>query len=246
MSAELSDIGIFVALPQEAEPIVRKLSLAHKGSLNDSMPAQVYSGKFESLNVSLWTAGVDKRTRMPNIGPELAFCSTMMGVDLFSPQVVLNAGTAGGFGAKGARIGDVYLGSHQAVFHDRRSPVAKYEEFQKGRFPILDSCELATKLGCKQGIVSSGVSFDHDARDCETARNLGASLIDMEASSCAWACSLHNVPFLPVKVVTDLVDEGTGFESQFYENWVASCDKLAEFLPSVILELHRIARGKQA
>ena len=40
----------------------------------------------------------------------------------FKPDVVISAGTAGGFGARGAKIADIYL-STATVNHDRRIPI---------------------------------------------------------------------------------------------------------------------------
>ena len=36
--------------------------------------------------------------------------------------MIINAGTAGGFLAKGGRVGDVYVGTH-LKHHDRRIPI---------------------------------------------------------------------------------------------------------------------------
>ena len=234
MLASTNHVGIFTALPQEAMPIIKRFSLATTGSLRSGLSLPLYQGQFNSLTVSLWTAGIDERTGMPNIGPEMAFLSTHLAIESLKLQFVVNAGTAGGLKEADVSIGDVVVCSRQTFFHDRRSPVEKYRVYQQGRFPAYDATALATSLGLKTGIVSSGVSFDHDPRDCQTAREFGASVIDMEASSVAWACSLAGIPFLPVKVVTDLVDSNLGFEKQFYENWLSGCEKLSAVLPLVL------------
>lgn len=57
------------------------------------------------------------------------------------PDLVINAGTAGGFGAKGAAIGDVFVSSliHN---HDRRIPIPGYEAYGIGEYHSVPTVSL--------------------------------------------------------------------------------------------------------
>lgn len=48
-----------------------------------------------------------------------------------SPDIVINAGTAGGFKRQGAAIGDAYI-STKCSHHDRRIPIPGFLEYGKG------------------------------------------------------------------------------------------------------------------
>lgn len=50
-----------------------------------------------------------------------ALCKTMQ-LQAFRPDLLISAGTAGGFKAQGGAIGDVYI-SKAVMHHDRRIPI---------------------------------------------------------------------------------------------------------------------------
>ena len=54
--------------------------------------------------------------------------ATYESIRVLNPDVVITAGTCGGFKAKGLEIGDVVLGTHSA-FHDRRIQIPGFLEF---------------------------------------------------------------------------------------------------------------------
>lgn len=119
-------------------------------------------------------------------------------VQVFRPDLVISAGTAGGFGELGACIGDVYL-STKCIFHARRIPIClpsqkdakcfqnkHFEEYGFGHFrsPPLNS--LAKRVGVKQGIVSSSDCLDCSEIDLHLLRTEGAVVKEMEAAAVAW------------------------------------------------------------
>ncbi len=52
------------------------------------------------------------------------------------PDLIINAGTAGGFQQNGSDVGDVYLCTG-AVFHDHRVPLLSYRDYGRGFYPTL-------------------------------------------------------------------------------------------------------------
>jgi hypothetical protein len=104
----------------------------------DCWPCQVF----------LVYTGWDNRLQSNNVGTTSASAATYAAISAFHPDVVLSAGTAGGFGAVGAAIGDVYL-STKTVFHARRIPVGAgslLEEYSYGHFRSPPLSALAAKV----------------------------------------------------------------------------------------------------
>jgi 5'-methylthioadenosine nucleosidase len=75
------------------------------------------------------------------------------------PDLVINAGTAGGFKAKGAAIGDVFVSS-RTLNHDRRIPLPGFQEFGIGCHDAYPTVKLRAALGYKHGAVTTSNSLD--------------------------------------------------------------------------------------
>jgi 5'-methylthioadenosine nucleosidase len=67
-------------------------------------------------------------------------------------DLAINAGTAGGFRAKGGAVGDVYVSSSLS-HHDRRIPIPGFTEFGIGSHSSLAVPRLCAELGFKLGAV---------------------------------------------------------------------------------------------
>ena len=81
---------------------------------------------------------------------------------------------------------------------------------------------------------ATGNSLDKTDKDDELMLANDASVKDMEAAAIAWSCELHKVPFLGVKVVTDIVDGGVPTQDEFLENLHAASKSLQDALPKVL------------
>lgn len=67
-------------------------------------------------------AGKDAEHSVDNVGTVPAALSTFLACQRFQPDLIISVGTAGGFKAQGAAIGDVFVGT-TTVNHDRRIPI---------------------------------------------------------------------------------------------------------------------------
>lgn len=132
-------------------------------------------------------------------------------------DLVISAGTAGGFRSRGAQIGDVYCATAFAN-HDRRIPLPKFDEYGVWRTDAHPAPRMVKELSLKTGAVSTGNSLDWHELDMRAMSASEASVKEMEASGVAWACSLHGVPLLALKAVTDIVDGGKAAEEEFLAN----------------------------
>lgn len=162
-----------------------------------------YSGKVSTISggkvhVHLIWNGRCKIHSCNLVATTAAAVATYAAVQVFRPDLVISAGTAGGFGELGAGIGDVYL-STKCIFHARRIPIClpsqkdahcfkdKYfEEYGFGHFRSPPLSALARRIGVKQGIVSSSDCLDCSEIDLQLLRSEGAVVKEMEAAAVAW------------------------------------------------------------
>lgn len=63
---------------------------------------------------------------------------------------------------------------------------------------------------------------------------LGAAVKEMEASAIADVCRIFQVPFVAVKVVTDVVDGDRPSHEEFLENLQTAASSLQSITPQVI------------
>jgi len=148
-------------------------------------------------------------------------------------DLVVNAGTCGGFQAKGAEIGDVFITTASAN-HDRRIQIPPYIPYGIGKLPSVKADKLAETINAKTGICTTGNSLDKHDVDEKIMKDNDASVKDMEAAAIAWSCALHDTPHFGVKVVTDIVDGGVPSHEEFMQNLASAASSLQEALPKVI------------
>jgi len=159
--------------------------------------------------------------------------SSTWGLDL-----LINAGTCGGFRSEGARIGDVYW-CDRAAFHDRRIPLPGFTEYGVGGQALATprgdggleattgdaavphdeaaACGWAA-VGARRGVVTTGDSLDWNEDDLRGMRANRAVCKDMEAAAVAWAAGGAGVPVICLKAVTDIVDGDRVPAEEFMEN----------------------------
>lgn len=89
-------------------------------------------------------------------------------------------------------------------------------------------------LGYKTGICTTGNSLDHTPRDDEMMKENDASVKDMEAASIAYVSKMNGIPYLGVKVVTDIVDGGIPAQEEFLQNLASAAKSLQKALPLVL------------
>ncbi len=211
-------IALIMAMEDEARPIVQEFTLAHKGQLLAPLPMQFYEGVYKGIKIDLITSGKCDRFNVDHIGPQAAILNTATAISQLQPELIINPGTAGGFIAAGASIGDVYLSYPMICYHDRRIPLPGFDAYGIGSYYCYDTREMATALGLKTGVVSTGSSLDYTSKDLELMKSYGGFIKEMEAASIAWVANLYKTPFFAIKSITDLVDGSVATEDEFLEN----------------------------
>jgi nucleoside phosphorylase len=210
-------ILVVMAMRAEAAPVVQAF---------DAGPVPVPAGRTHEWHlarrgdttVAIAVNGVDTRFGIDGVGPEPAVMNTIAAIDRFRPDLVVSAGTSGGWQARGGAIGKVYLSYPHVVRHDRRIDIDGFRDYGIGRFPVVPMRSVAADIGAEPGVVTTGGSLDETAEDITMMEQLDARAKEMEAASVAWVCETSGVPFVALKAITDLADVAHPAAAQFLEN----------------------------
>jgi 5'-methylthioadenosine nucleosidase len=228
----------------EAAPFAEHMELKPiEGFFPPHTPFLAFEGTHHGTKVTIITAGKDKAygTGVDNVGTVPSALATFLALqkaanDNDSIDFILNGGTCGGFARKGAAIGDVFL-TTSVAHHDRRIPIPGFDIYGTGKLEVTTTPsprDMAATLGYKTGICTTGNSLDFVDKDAELMLQNDASVKDMEAASIAWIASMFSVPYLGVKVVTDIVDGPHPAQEEFLANLANAAKSLQDALPKVL------------
>lgn len=235
----MRNIVIMVAMEAEAAPFIEHSGLkAVENFFPSEVPFMAYQGMHgDDCQITVVTNGKDAihGTGVDNVGTVPAALATFLTLQTFKGKVdlVINAGTCGGFRSKGAEIGDAFLTTGSAN-HDRRIPIPPFIPYGIGKVDHISTAKLAAAIGAKSGIISTGNSLDMHSSDEAHITSNDASVKDMEAAAISWSCELYKVPHFGVKVVTDIVDGDQPTQDEFLENLASASQKLQATLPLVV------------
>ncbi|CAM8936699.1 unnamed protein product [Rhodiola kirilowii] len=231
----ICSILFIIAMQKEALPIERELGLTEdtSGFFPKGVPWERYHGIYKDLHVNLVTPGKDPLLGVECVGTVPAALVTYASIQALKPDLIINAGTAGGFKARGACIGDVYLISNVA-FHDRRIPIPVFDQYGVGSRPAISTSNLAEALNLKVGKLTTGDSLDMCPTDEAGIVANNATVKDMEGASIAYVADLLKVPVLYLKAVTDIVDGDRPTSEEFLENLASVTAALEKTVTRVI------------
>ncbi|KAJ0077200.1 hypothetical protein Patl1_36594 [Pistacia atlantica] len=218
----ISSIVIIIAMQAEAMPLVNKFDL--KEDQNSVFPEGVpwvrYHGTYKDLHLNIIWPGKDSTLGVDSVGTVSASLVTYASIQALKPDLIINAGTAGGFKAKGASIGDIFLVSDVA-FHDRRIPIPVFDLYGVGLRHALSTPNLLKELNLKVCKLSTGDSLDMSPQDEATIIANDATVKDMEGAAVGYVADLWKVPAIFVKAVTDIVDGEKPTAEEFMQNLAA-------------------------
>ncbi|KAI3738636.1 hypothetical protein L2E82_28682 [Cichorium intybus] len=215
----ITTVLIFAAMDSEALPIVEHFKLSRDdGSLFPlNVPWIRYHGSYKDLNLNVIYPGEDPDFGINSVGTVPASLVTYASIQAIKPDLLINAGTAGGFKVKGACIFDVYLVSDLA-FHDRRIPIPGPDRYGVGSRKSFPTPNLVKKLNLKVCKLSTGDSLDMSPQDETCILANDATIVDMEGAALAYVSSLMKVPAIFIKGVSNFVDGEKSITEEFKEN----------------------------
>ncbi|KAE9448250.1 hypothetical protein C3L33_19880, partial [Rhododendron williamsianum] len=202
-----------------------------EGSLSDSI----------HTFIRILSTGVD------SVGTISASLVTYASILALQPDLIINAGTAGGFKcfdmystlmfscfqAKGASIADIFLASDVA-FHDRRIPIPVFDLYGVGLRQAFPTPNLVKTLNLKVGKLSTGDSLDTSPKDEASIVSNDATIKDMEGAAVAYVADLLKVPAIFVKAVIDIVDGDKPTGVEFLQNLLAVTAALDQAVTEVV------------
>ncbi|XP_048337526.1 5'-methylthioadenosine nucleosidase [Ziziphus jujuba] len=231
----ISNILILIAMQTEALPLVNKFQLT--GDVDSVFPSGVpwvrYHGIYKDLHLNLIWPGKDAALGVDSVGTVSASLVIYASIQALKPDLIINAGTAGGFKAKGASVGDIYLASDVA-FHDRRIPIPVFDLYGVGLRQSFSTPNLLKELNLKVGKLSTGDSLDMSPQDEASISANDATVKDMEGAAVAYVADLLKVPAIFVKAVTDIVDGEKPTAEEFLQNLAAVTAALEKAVTQVI------------
>lgn len=121
----VKNVLFVIALESEAQPLLNRLELVPLENSIPHSPCKIFVGEHNRAKVSVVINGKCDTFKVDNVGTTPAALSTFLAINQLKPDLVINAGTAGGFKRKGASIGDSYI-STLVKYHDRRFPPKGY------------------------------------------------------------------------------------------------------------------------
>lgn len=232
-SRVIERIAVVVAMEKEFQSLLASEHFVPWVPTGLKGPYRFLKSKMSGIDIVFALNG-EASNRAPRIGTVPAALTTLKVIELFDPQLVISAGTAGGFEKRGAQIGDLYL-STAIYYHDRRVAIPGFHEWLSAGWPVLHPLRLASALKVKTGVVTTGDSFDLSFADSEQMEHLKTDAKEMEAAAVAYVCDQYQVPFLALKAITDIVDSKVeASHPQFLRNLQMCSDALCAKVPELI------------
>ena len=231
----MKTITLLFAMEAEAAPFLAHFDFKEKPSLVDApLPMQGFECQWQTLTLYAYVSGKDPRFQVDNIGCEPATLMAHQALKHTQPDLLITAGTAGGFTQHGAAIGTVYLSHAYFVFHDRHVPLGAFEPAAIGAYPSYRSDDLAKALNLPQGNISSGSSLAKNTQDFRIIEQYNAVAKDMESAAIAWVAQLYQCPLLGIKAITNLVDLNNQSEVEFEKHFSTAVAALTQQLKHVV------------
>jgi nucleoside phosphorylase len=222
-----------MAMAAEAAPVLASLQ-ARAVTSPAPLVVRWFDAERHGAEIRVAINGRDRRFGVDSIGTEAAALTTYSTITSFRPDLVISAGTAGGWQRCGGEVGDVYVSDGQIVHHDRRIALEGFTAYGIGAYPVVNARTMAKSLDLKTGVVTTSNSLDENDDDRVMIEASGACVKDMEAAAVAYVCEQMGVAMMAVKAITDLVDHHTATADQFTANLKMATTRLADTLMGVV------------
>ncbi len=233
-SGTINRIALLFAMDAEGTPVADALALSDPEPLHPASPARIRRGMVGDVDVVHCLHGTDPTHGVDRIGTEAAALTSWLLLEHVQPDLLVNAGTCGGFEARGGAIGDVIVARSAVLYHDHRVPLEGFAQHGEGRFVPLEAAAAARLLGAASGPISSGSSIDVTPDELAFFTREGVLAKDMEAAAIASVCRDLGVPVMHVKAVTDLVDHPEPAHEVFLRNLASTtevlCDRMVQLV----------------
>ena len=217
-------IGFVVAMEKEAKLFIDSVD----SYTNETVAGKnIYVGRYLNEDFVLIVAGIGKVN---------AALATQIVIDRYIPKYIINFGVAGGKADSGLSAGDMVLLDRICQYDFDLSEI---DDVSIGYMQDYDTIYYDTAYTTYKGSafkICSGATGDRFTKKdyfLDIIHNLSAHVADMESGAIAQVCTANKVPFLSLKLISDVDGiEGSVFE-QYAKNVASVCSKI----PNAIKEL---------
>jgi adenosylhomocysteine nucleosidase len=208
-------IGIIGAMEQEVAELRAQLENAQTITVAG---CEFYQGTLTGKDVVITRSG---------IGKVAASIATTLLLERFSPNTIINTGSAGGFDPA-LHVGDVVVSS-EVRFHDVDVTAFGYEMGQMAQQPaafVADAGLIALAQQClaeqdeinsATGLICTGDQFMHREDQLQKAITQFPTMkaCEMEAGAVGQVCHQFQVPFVVVRALSDIAgkEQAESFEA---------------------------------
>ncbi|MFC0179306.1 5'-methylthioadenosine/S-adenosylhomocysteine nucleosidase [Thorsellia kenyensis] len=202
----MKKIGIIGAMEEEVLILRQKMDIEETIAQGG---CEIYIGKIGSSSVALLKSGIGKTST--------AIGTTLL-ITHYSPDIIINTGSAGGL-AQSLNVGDIVISS-EVRYHDADVTAFGYEIGQMAGAPaffkaesflieIAKKCAQEMSLNAVTGLICSGDAFINGADNLQRILKEFPSVIavEMEAASVGHTCYQFGVPFVVVRAISDVADK---------------------------------------
>ena len=208
-------IGIIVAMRKELELLLPLLQNSEESRMSGF---EFHRGKMGRHDVMVMQCGIGKVN---------AAMGTLMLVNHFSPNYVINSGVAGGTD-QSVSVMDVVAGARVAYHDVWCGPESELGQVQglplyfEGSKRLLDL--VPEQDGIHKGLICSGDQFIDKMEDVKRIKGIfpEALAVDMESGAIAQVCHLCQVPFLALRVISDSPGASHDNTRQYLDFWTAA------------------------
>lgn len=232
-------LGIIGAMEPEVALLKQAITDCHTVQHGDYC---FYCGQIDNVEVILVQSG---------IGKVAATIATTLLIDHFSPQAIINTGSAGGFDQQ-LVVGDIIISS-ELRHHDVDVTAFNYEIGQVPKMPAAfvanpsliaaaqHSIEQLGDVQVKTGLITTGDSFMCDPQAiAKTRENFPNMLaVEMEGAAIAQTCYQFNTPFVVIRSLSDIA----GKESP--ASFEAYIEKASLYSSKMVLAMIKNLDGKK-
>jgi adenosylhomocysteine nucleosidase len=200
---------------------------------------EYYLGQIESHDVILLKSGIGKVN---------AAIGTTLLLKLYTPDYVINTGSAGGFHPE-LNVGDIVI-SETVCYHDVDVTPFGYELGQVPNLPAKfmpdkklvaiakQSIEDLNEVNHMHGLIATGDRFMHQPDDVQKTRKNFSEMIacEMEAAAIAQTCHAFNTPFVITRSLSDIAgkENAIAFEKYLEQAATHSAKLILEMLKRLI------------
>ncbi|MCL2013781.1 MAG: 5'-methylthioadenosine/adenosylhomocysteine nucleosidase [Oscillospiraceae bacterium] len=212
-------VGIIGAMDIEVEELKQRMNNA-VSQIHSKI--QFHSGTLENTEVVAAVSGIGK--------VNAAVCAQTM-ILLYSPDMIINTGVAGGLDPA-LGIGDITV-STAVVQHDHKTledPPGYIQNLGLSEIPasqdltrrFLEASAVIKNVKVVPGIIASGDQFIKDKKEnLEIREDFGAAAVEMEGAAIGHTCYLNGLPFCVIRSISDSASESSHME--FWEFVKIAC-----------------------